>query len=354
MNFILGGIKIKLTKNMREKAKLEKLKKKWIDYKYDHVKLLIGLDTSKSVLVAIFSAALYAFAFYCFTTPASGDRTTVAGSSIITGGVGGVSQVITLILEIMNLNPDPYLMQSILYFALNIPILIFAFFKVGKRFAIVSAINVLFSSLFIQLFDTIELFKQIAESIKDEHLARVLFAGVLVGLGSAFAYKVDISCGGIDVFSYYFALRKSTSVGKYSAAINSGIIVLYTCLTIAYNNGEMIDVAFLNFMYAVVYLFVVMLVVDFVNVRNKKVQIQIISSHESLSSILISNLPHSTTVLEAKGGYSHQPKKVIYMTVSSNEVKRVVTLAKRVDNHAFITVCPLIQAYGNFFIKPVE
>ena len=107
-------------------------------------------------------------------------------------------------------------------------------------------------------------------------------------------------------------------------------------------------------MFAIVYTFVVMLVVDYVNVRNKKVQLQIITSFESVSAMLIANLPHSTTLLEAKGGFSHQPKKVIYMTISSNEIKKVISLVKRADKHAFITVVPLIQAYGNFFIKPVE
>ena len=73
-----------------------------------------------------------------------------------------------------------------------------------------------------------------------------------------------------------------------------------------------------------------------------------------MSSILISNFPHSTTIVDAKGGYSHQEKKVIYMTVSSNEVRKVVNLVRRVDQHSFVTVTALIQAYGNFFVKPIE
>ena len=97
-----------------------------------------------------------------------------------------------------------------------------------------------------------------------------------------------------------------------------------------------------------------MLVVDFINTRNKKVQLQIITSVDSMSSILISNFPHSTTIVEAKGGYTHQEKQVIYMVISSNEVRKVVPLVKRVDSHSFVTVTALIQAYGNFFVKPVE
>ena len=334
--------------------KIDRLKKKWNDYKYDHLKLMEGLNITRSVLFSSIAAFLYAFGFYCFITPAVVDHTTTAGSSIITGGVGGFSQIITLIMEMCGLHVDVYTMQSIFYFVLNIPILIFAFFKVGKKFALVSLLNVGLSSLFISVFNNVQFMKDIAAEISGENLTRVLFAGVTVGVASAIAYKAEVSCGGIDVFSYYFALRKSTSVGKYSTAINSGIITLYTVLTISHNHGQFVNVAFLNLMFSFVYLFVTMLVVDFINTRNKKVQLQIITNRDDMSSILISNFPHSTTNVNAKGGYTHQDKTIIYMTISSNEVRKVISLVKKIDEHAFVTVTALIQAYGNFFIKPVE
>ena len=334
--------------------KIERLKRKWNNYKYDHLKLLETLNISKSVVLATIAAILYAFGFYCFITPAFIDHTLITGSSVVTGGVGGFSQIITLVLQICGVHPDVYLMQSILYFALNVPILIFAFFKVGKKFALITLLNVGLSSAFIQVFNNISFMHEIAVQLQNSNLTRVLFAGVTVGIASALAYKGEVSCGGIDVFSYYFALRKSTSVGKYSTMINSVMIVVYTALTIGKNSGQYVEVAFLNMLFSILYLFVTMLVVDFINTRNKKVQLQIITSKEEMSSILISNFPHSTTNVAAKGGYSHQDKTIILMTISSNEVKKVVSLVRKVDEHSFISVTALIQAYGNFFIKPVE
>ena len=190
--------------------------------------------------------------------------------------------------------------------------------------------------------------------MNESHLTRVLFAGVFVGLASAIAYKAGISCGGVDVFSYYIATKYSTGVGKYTAILNAMIITTYTILTISINHGELVEIAFLNFIYAIVYVFMVMFVVDFINTKNKKVQLQIITNHEDMSSILISNFPHGTTLLNAQGGYSHAEKKVIYMTISSNEVKKVVSLVRKVDPRSFVSVFPLVQAYGNFFIKPVD
>ena len=338
--------------------KISRLKRKFNNYMYDHIGLREGLSFSLGAFVATFTALLYAFGFYCFIAPAVENHATIWGSSITTGGVGGISQVIWMISTLCGGTVSISTLQSIFYFALNIPILLFAYFKIGKKFAILSLLNVGLSSLFIWAFSNVSFMHDIAYTLDNAdtsyHSARVLFAAVSIGLASSIAFRNEISCGGIDVISYYFALRKSTSVGKYATTLNSIILLTYFGLTIIHNHGQHVDIAFVNLLFSFLYLFSVMLVVDFINTRNKKVQIQIITSIKDISSVLIANFPHSTTTVDGKGGYSHADKYVVYMVVSSNEVKRVVDLVRKVDQHSFVTVTSLIQAYGNFFIKPVE
>ena len=336
--------------------KFQRFKRKFNNYMYDHIYVRESLSVTRCAIVAALTALLYAFGFYCFIAPAVVDHTTLDGSAITTGGVGGISQVIWMIFTLAGAKIDIFTLQSIFYFVLNVPILLFAFFKIGKRFALLTLLNVGLSSLFIQLFKNVQLAQDVAKLLADsnQHVARVLFAAVSIGLASSIAFRNDISCGGIDVISYYFALRKSTSVGKYATMLNSIILMSYTALTIAYNQGQYLSLAFVNLLFSFLYLFATMVVVDFVNIRNKKVQIQIITSVKDISSVLIANFPHSTTTVDGKGGYSHAEKYVVYMVVSSSEVKKVVSLVRKVDQHAFVTVTSLIQAYGNFFIKPVE
>ena len=45
-----------------------------------------------------------------------------------------------------------------------------------------------------------------------------------------------------DVFTYYFSLRKSTNVGKYSIALNAIIVICYNAL-IAIHNIERLPIA---------------------------------------------------------------------------------------------------------------
>ena len=343
--------------------KTERIKRKINDYLFDHRVLRMSLEHLNAFMHAFIAALIFAFGFASFITPALVDGQ--EGLHIATGGVSGVSQTVALALNMGGVlngveGDKVSTVISIAYFVINIPILTFAFFKIGKRFALYSLINVGLSSLFIFLFthpeiSHINITGQIAanEMIRNHELVRVLFGAVTVGVSSAFAYRGDISCGGIDVFSYYFALRKSSSIGKYGIMINGVIITAYSTL-LMFSSGSNWETGAIALFFSILYLFVANLIIDAINLRNKKIQIQIITNNEYLTPVLIANFPHGATVVNGEGAYSHQPRKVIYMVVSSSQVKDVVTLARKVDHHSFITVTPLSQVYGNFFIKPVE
>ena len=344
--------------------KSEKIKRKINDYLFDHRILRASLEHLNALFHAVAAALIFAFGFASFITPAIINS--VEGLHIATGGVSGVSQTIALALKMAGalegIDGDKVsTVISIAYFVINIPILTFAFFKIGKRFALYSMVNVGLSSLFIFLFthpevSNINITRLISENpmIYNHELVRILFGAVSVGVSSAFAYRGDVSCGGIDVFSYYFALRKSSSIGKYGIIINSCIITTYSALLVASTAGSDWESGVIAFFFSILYLFVANLIIDAINLRNKKIQVQIVTNSDYLVPVLIANFPHGATVVNGEGAYTHAPKKIIYMVVSSSQVKSVVTLARKVDHHAFIMITPLSQVYGNFFIKPVE
>lgn len=333
---------------------LIKLKKKTDTFLYDHIFVKEGLSWIKILIICLFCAAIYAFGFDCFITPDLTKASTET-MTIVTGGASGLSQNVILICQMCGWQFDVYDLQSILYFAINIPIILFAFFAIGKKFAIVTAINVGFSSLFISLFKgfTGYISSNIFISGVYGILPRAVFAAIIISFASAVAFKFEISCGGIDVISYYFSMKKSTSVGKYNMAINFVIIALFSLLT-CFNSKENWSNGIIGFFVSIVYLFVTMLIIDFINVRNKKIQIQIITEKPNVNNVLLANFPHGTTIHAAKGGYSGNDKMIITMIVSSYEVSNTIRVIKKADPHAFIIATSLIQVYGNFFIKPVE
>lgn len=346
--------------------KIEKIKKRINNYLFDHFKIKIALEHIGVLCVCILSGIIFAFGYSFFIQPGSDNSLT-----IVTGGVSGLSQNIVLILhDFLGITDVPKAtLQSIFYFTINVPIMVFAFFFVGKRFAIYSTINVLISSLFIQIFPNISLCKEVAQILSDELMSatigsggpynygglilRLFFAAVCVGTSSALAFRGGISCGGLDVFTYYFSLRKSSNVGKYSIALNAIIVLLYNILLVIHN-FDALPIAIISLLLAITYLVVASMVIDLINVRNKKVQIQIITSDVRMSNILISHFPHSATVINGKGAYTKADRFVIYTIVSSTEVKEVVNVARKVDKNAFISIISLVQVYGNFYIRPIQ
>lgn len=321
------------------------------NYLFDHRVLNTALDWTKGLFLAVLSSAIFAFGFACFITPSSPD-----GFTIITGGVSGVSQNIAIIFKlIFGFLPEDNLIPSVAYFVVNIPLLVFAYFKIGKRFGVFSLITVGLTSLFIRLFSGADFSKVIASSsiLNNDTLTRVLIGAVCTGASSAVAFVGDISCGGLDIISYYISMRKSTSIGKYSIAINTCIIACYSILKLFDVPGQW-DISVFSMLYSIIYLFICGLVIDFIHLRNKKVLLQIITSNEKMSDILIANFPHGATISRATGAYTHAEREVIWMVVSSNEVKRFIKVCKKVDQHVFISSIPINQVYGNFFTRPVE
>lgn len=341
------------------KSRRARIRKQIDNFLFDHYIVKIILDYMGGFFIAAIAAVVFAFGFSCFTTPAADD-----GFILATGGVSGISQVIALAFEMISgQHVGNNWIQSIGYTVLNIPLLVFSFLKIGKRFSVFTLVNVILSSVFISLFSNMGVGKAVAEfgfmDIEgavvrplESVIVRVIFAGICTGLASAFAFIGGISCGGIDIVSFYIGARKSTQIGKYNIVINGFIVITYALLK-GINENNLIYSLY-SIIFSIIYLMECGLIVDAINLRNKKVEVQIITSKIHMPEIIIANFPHSATIVNGRGAYSGADKIILWMAISSNEVKRVVNVAKKVDEHVFIAVTPLKQVYGNFFIKPLE
>lgn len=328
----------------------QRRRRNWNNYLFDHPKLKHTLGYSYSLLFCVASAFVFSFGFSTFVK-GTGDNSL----TIITGGVSGISQIVNLIFSLCNINIDSNLLYSIAYFVINIPIIIFAFKFIGVRFAIFTLINVFFTSIFTSVLGNAQFIKDIATNdlIQNSTIARALFAGICTGFHSGLAFKGLFSTGGMDVISYYFSIKTNSNTGKYAIAINAVIVICYSLLSMVDLKDRWSD-AFVIMLFATLYLVVVTLIIDMINVRNKKVRIQIITEIEKMTNVLIANFPHSSTVINGVGAYSKKHKFVIIMVVSSSEARKVVRLIQNVDPYAFVEVSPLNQVYGKFYLNPIK
>lgn len=282
----------------------------------------------------------------------------------VSGGASGTSQVIIKFAEIFPgdvsvwvMNNDKLLI-SILYFALNIPLVILSWFKISKQFTIFTLINVIFVSLFQTIIPDSWIYNVV--NLYDDMLARAIFGGICTGIASGAAMMIGTSAGGTDVISFFIAEKKGSAAGKFSFIINGTIIATYVLFAaISHSTNEIVNPQENNetiryMLYTFIYLFVSVHVLDFLNTKNKKQELQIFTDVPDLATVMIRAFPHSATIIEGKGAYTGKKKTVIYMVISRSEAKRAVKVSKSVDPYSFIAITDLKQVYGRFYIKPID
>ena len=333
---------------------MKSLKKKINNYTYKHIWLRYIYDYGFSVVATVLSALIFVFGMVLFLEP-SLSGAPEAGPAMVSGGSSGAAQVIKLLIfSLTKLDPkNERIVLSSLYLLINIPLIILAFKGVGKRFAIFTLMNVGCVFLFTNLLN-FEFLKNIALYVGTNAglLARALFAGMCTGLSSAMAYRIDASAGGFDIVSFYISAKKSTLAGKYGVMINGAIVASFAIVSgiTQKNYATAIGGALFSF----VYLITVMLVIDLINIRNKKAQLQISTTNKDLPQLLMANIPHGATVVNAKGGFTNNDSFLIYMVISTTEIKRSVDVIKELDPHSFVCVTSLHSVYGNFHMKPIK
>ena len=354
-----------------------KIKKLVRNYFFDHPHQKSALSYTYALIVTALSAIIFSFGFKCFIQPnysafANQDLVHETGSilALASSGASGMSQSVLEIFKLSGLTftLDPfnvYVINFISYFVINIPLLLLAYFKIGKKFAFLSLINVVFVTIFGIILPTEEgsFIVEISEAVFNQPVARILFAGLCTGVATALSYLIESTCGGIDIIAYYISEKKSVQVGKWSALFNLITVSTYSILSTipvdpAFTSAEMGEVAtpsaLVIFLFTLFYMVLVTLVVDTINIQNKKVELQIMTSNQNLSNVVLANIPHGCTVLDAKGGYTGKPVFIIYMSVRKKEAKKVVKICRKVDPNVFINVMPMDQVYGRFYRKPIK
>ncbi len=355
------------------------LKQKFQSYTYNHIWMRYVMDWGGAFVMSVLSALIFAFGITTFMNPStiSNGTESIKLVAIVSGGSSGISQTIDSTIKLIFNGfelPDGFpKLYSIFYLIINTPLIILAFKGIGVRFGTFTMVNVGFVFLFTYMFNNIPALSNFLSTIAAFFQAngglfsRAFFAGICTGLSSAIAYKHETSAGGFDIVSYYLSLRKNISVGRIGILINSIIIIAFSIIHSFSGNVTQIElktgfVVELNSFqmsvvlafFAIIYLVTVMILIDLINVRDKKVQIQIVTSKQDMAKFLIANIPHGATIMKGKGAYSGDDRYIIFMIVSSDELKNVIKIVKEIDEASFISVTSLAQVTGRFYMKPVQ
>ena len=366
---------------------MKKLISQFRTFRENHKWFSIITEHTVGIIICAFTALVISIAIRSFVAP--NQVMDFAGTAyepnlprLIAGGANGISQVIVKIIQLFGIDSftedAAQIAQWIIYAVVNIPLVIIAFMKIGKKFAIYTVINVGLTTLFsLKLPNSV--FNYIAINFEGSFLPRAIFGGMMMGLASGVSFRFGQSTGGMDIVGHLLASRKSTSTGKFSLVINFCIMAVFVILSIIRPDkgqlnamrilsdniglvwdpttipfdarvGFFIVIIFCSFTYLLVSSFVV----DIINLRNKKEMIQIITRNKEMADVLVHSFRHGVTSMAGRGEYTKEQKLVILMTVSHYETPAVIALIRENDPEAFINVTNLRQVYGRFYIPPIK
>ena len=295
------------------------------------------------VIMVTISTVIYCMGVMWFLEPAS----------LYSGGVTGIAQLISnSCSRFFNLKID----LGLIVFLINIPILIFGWKKVSKRFVICSVISIILQTVLMNEIIPVVDFGintglnpitgvMFPGSGSEMDLLLLSFVGGFIsGVGSALALRYGTSTGGVDILAQAVSFKKNISIGFISLVVNVIIAILGAFL---FGNPA---VAF----YTIIRIIVQSVITDKVHTAYNFLKVEIVTTKtQEVSQLLLSDIGRGITIINAIGAYTHTEKSVLEIIISSYEMHRVIDDTKRIDPSAFITVSPVRRVIGNFKRKTI-
>lgn len=219
---------------------------------------------------------------------------------------------------------------------LNIPVAIWSYKLLGKRFFVSSLRCMLISSLMI---DYIAPWFPVYQG---ERLLAALCMGVLTGLGYGVIYMQNSSTGGLDfVIMGIKSKHPYLSVGRISFMCDMIIILLGG---VFYRDID-------GIIYGLIGAFILSIVVDklMYGTNAGKLALVVTDDGKKISTVISDACDRGTTILQAVGGYLGKSKDVVMCACSSREMYLVEEEVKKADPASFMIILESNEVHGEGF-----
>lgn len=296
------GIKSKKSENILKKIN----KKNWL----------------KRYLFLVIGCFLLAFAFNVFFKP----------NNLVTGGVSGISIVINNIFGI----------STSLFIAISyIVLLILSYILLGKTTTKYSVIGSILYPIFVYLT------KDMATLIHfdvDNMLLIAVFGAIINGIGSGLTFKYGFSTGGSDIIGQIISKYFKISMGNALRILNV-IIVISSGFFIG-PKGTIY--AWENVMYAAIAIYIITYLTDKVllGISDSKAFYIITENETIIKKFLMEELGRGVTVLEGRGGYTGDRKKVLMCVIPTKGYFFAKKGIMELDKDAIILINDVYQSEG--------
>lgn len=272
--------------------------------------------TTKDYFIILIGGILYSVAIAGFIIP----------SSIGAGGVTGIALAVNHIFKIK---------IGYLSLLVNIPLFIFGYKIIGRKFAVRSCITVIATSLLTDFITEYLIFAPM-----EDKLLSAIFAGLILGVAFYLLFVSNSSTGGLDISAKIIQSKFKEINISAVLLIQDFLVYGLVALTLGVE----------SVMYAIIMSYIRSKTMDVIEeyMTASKQCIIISNNYSSIISDINLKLNRSATILKAEGGYSKNDKIFIYVIVGRNQLSQLKYIVNSIDSSAFYTISPVNAVVGNY------
>lgn len=268
---------------------------------------------AKDISISILGCIIAAFGTSQFLLP----------NKLSTGGFSGIA---TILYYFFKFNMGTTII------ILNIPLFIFAYFRLGKYFVTKTVISTILFSYFIDFFENM------GALVNDRFLASI-YGGILMGIGLALIFKVECSTGGTDLIANLVqSFNSNVRVGKVLELIDFSVVLL--------NLLFFKDLEIGLYSFIAIYLYGRMLDLFFEGINFSKMMYIISDKYEEISKAINLDLKSGATGFYGKGLYSGTERIIIMCVTKRKNIIKIKEIAKKIDKNVFIIITDAREVYG--------
>lgn len=251
-----------------------------------------------------------------------GMKSILIPAKLLSGGVTGIAVLLYYLYPSINF--------GLLYFLLNIPMIIIGWIHVSRRFMIYTVIGIVTFSAMASLI-------QLPPPDITDPILSALYSGIICGTGAGIILRSLGSAGGLDVLAVVLNKKYGLRPGTVFSLTNIFIIgtgaffhdfelSLYSIIFV-YTSGRVIDAVLTGF--------------------NQRKSIMIISDKpEIIAKEILVREDRGVTFFNGTGAYSGRDKKVIFTIISLTELPKMKELVFSIDPNAFMVINDTLEVLG--------
>ena len=243
----------------------------------------------------------------------------------------GLEAVVTMLQTVTGVN------AGWINLALNAPLVVYAFFKLNKKYVAFTLLFTLLSSVFLIVFEAAGVPMYVAEN---EKLIAALFAGLMLGTRSGIMLRIGASTGGVDIIARI--VQNRLQFVNIERIISVLCFVLILLSYFVYHDVNCI-------LLGIVQMYINEKVVTFLMKDNREaVKVEIVTRDpERIRDDVVTTLRHSATILDGRGMYSGKEYFVVFTVLNLYQVAEFDRLMKKYPD-AFVYYYNVKGVYGNF------